>query len=123
MKWLAIVAAILVVLALSGLVYINAGVKEGAAVDIPVFSAKNLADGEYVGKTSQGRWSNQVTVYVKNGKITEIHLDKDVQFPQKDLAEKIFVQVMQKQTTGVDVVAGATITSKAYLQSIANAIK
>ncbi|MPM67368.1 hypothetical protein SDC9_114290 [bioreactor metagenome] len=87
-SWLAIVAAILVVLALSSLAYINAGVKEGVAVEVPVFSAKNLADGEYVGKTNQGRWSNQVTVYVQNGKITEIHLDKDVMFPMKDLAEK-----------------------------------
>lgn len=89
LKWLGILCIEIVVLALSGLVYINAGVKEGAAVEVPVFNAKNLEDGEYVGKTNQGRWSNQVTVYVQNGKITEIHLDKDVQFPQKDLAEKI----------------------------------
>jgi len=122
-KILGLILLVFLLLALAGIFYLNQGLKAGTDNEIPVLTAKNLADGQYVGNHEQSRWSNQVTVTVKNGKITEIQLEKDVTFVQPDLSKYIFERVIESQTTDIDVVAGATVTSKAYLQAIAAALK
>jgi len=122
-KTLGLILLLVLLIALAGVFYLNLGMKEGVEKEIPIYSAKNLADGQYSGSTDQGRWSNQLTVTVKNGKITEIELVKDVTFVQPELSTRIFDRVIAAQTTDIDVVAGATTTSKAYLQSIAAALK
>jgi uncharacterized protein with FMN-binding domain len=122
-KILGLILLIILLLALAGIFYLNQGLKSGTDNEIPILSAKNLGDGQYVGHHEQGRWSNQVTVTVKSGRITEIKLEKDVTFVQPDLSKYIFERVIESQTTDIDIVAGATVTSKAYLQAIAAALK
>jgi uncharacterized protein with FMN-binding domain len=48
---------------------------------------------------------------------------KDVAIPKPEWAKQLFDKVIEKQNTDVDVISGATITSKAYLKSIENALK
>ena len=41
---------------------------------------------------------------------------------QKGLSDTLLPKVISKQNTTVDAVSGATVTSKAYLKSIENAL-
>jgi uncharacterized protein with FMN-binding domain len=59
---------------------------------------------------------------VENHKITKIDIVKDVTFSKPDVSEELFMRVMESQDTRVDAVTGATVTSKAYLKAIENAL-
>ena len=48
---------------------------------------------------------------------------KDVTFPKPEWTKELFDKIIQKQNTEVDIVSGATVTSKAYMKSIENALK
>lgn len=67
----------------------------------------HLADGE-------------VSVRIKNGKIAEIKLFSDPLTP--DASNELFNQVIKEQRVDVDVISGATVTLKAYLKAIENAL-
>ncbi|HCU22551.1 MAG TPA: hypothetical protein DF698_06635 [Candidatus Atribacteria bacterium] len=61
-------------------------------------------------------------VAVKNHQITEIKIIKDVVFRSGDISKKIFDQIIQKQSLQIDTVSNATVTNKAYLKAIENAL-
>jgi uncharacterized protein with FMN-binding domain len=82
----------------------------------------STVDGTYTGKYDGGRWSNELSVTVKDHKITKIDVVKDVTFPKPEWTDQLFKEVIEKQSVDVDVVSGATVTSKAYLKSIENAL-
>ncbi|NRZ97631.1 FMN-binding protein [Clostridium tetanomorphum] len=83
----------------------------------------HLNDGVYSGEYKSGRWTNSVNVNIKDHKITKIHIVKDVIIKKDDVREKLFKKVIEKQNIDVDAISGATVTSKAYLKSIENALK
>jgi uncharacterized protein with FMN-binding domain len=103
--------------------FLTRGLDEVSKVDISSIDASNVKDGTYEGTYESGRWSNTVTVTVKDGKITDIQVKDDVTFPQKGLSDEIFKRVMDKQNANVDAVTGATVTSKAYMKAIEDALK
>lgn len=105
------------------LFYITRGLKSGKNVVISDANASALSDGNYIGKYKQGRWTNEVQVSVKNGKIVEVKVLKDVKVPQQEITKKIFDKVIEKQNANVDSISGATVTSKAYLKAIEDALK
>lgn len=81
-----------------------------------------LADGVYLGKYDGGRWSNQIEVEIKNQQIKKITIVKDVMFSKPEVIEQLFKRVIERQSLHVDVVSGATVTSKAYLKSMEMAL-
>jgi uncharacterized protein with FMN-binding domain len=81
-----------------------------------------LKDGIYTGKYDAGRFSNEVKVSIKDNKITKIDVTKKEAFANEDVTQKLLKEVIKKQNTDVDTISGATVTSKAYLKSIENAI-
>lgn len=105
-----------------GLMYISKGLKEGSRVKIQNVTPEKLNSGTYSGKYEAGRWTNEVNVTVKDHKITKIDVIKDVTFSKPEVTEELFNKVIQKQSTDVNSVSGATVTSKAYLKSIENAL-
>jgi uncharacterized protein with FMN-binding domain len=120
-----IVLTILVVVALligGGAFYITRGLESGKKLNIGNVDLKLLKDGTYKGEYNGGRWSNEISVIIKDHKITGIDIIKDVKFPT-DANKELFGKVIERQTPNVDVVSGATVTSKAYLKSIENALK
>lgn len=120
-KILLIFAAVLVIMIVGlGLLGTN-GLKEGAELVINEIDPSTLADGVYIGRYEAGRWTNEVSVTIKNGRIEDIQLVKDVML-SKYFSDQIFEQVIEKQSTDVDVISGATVTSKAYLKAIENAL-
>lgn len=105
-----------------GMFYISLGLDQGSRLTINSIDLAATEDGIYNGKYHSGRWTNEVSVTVRDHKITKIDIVKDVTFPKPEWTEQLFNTVIEKQDTNVDVISGATVTSKAYLKSIENAL-
>jgi len=58
----------------------------------------------------------------KNNRITKIEITDDMMFVNPDVRNELFKRVMEKQNTTVDAVSGGTVSCKAYLKSIENAL-
>lgn len=106
-----------------GMFYLGRGLESGSKVVINDVNLASLSDGTYNGKYEAGRWSNEVKVNIKDHKITKVDVVKDVTFSKPEVRAELLKEVIEKQNTNVDVVSGATVTSKAYLKSIENALK
>jgi len=119
---LLIVVIGLVVVLTVGITYLNIGMNEGKKVVVGTVDVSQTADGSYVGSYKNSRWSNQVNVTVVNHRITAINIEKTVLIEQQDVTEKLINDVLVAQNTDVEVISGATVTSKAYLKSIENAL-
>ncbi|KAB3531541.1 FMN-binding protein [Alkaliphilus serpentinus] len=98
------------------------GLNDIKAMAISDIDINSMEDGTYTGNFDGGRWTNQLEVEIKGQKITDIRIVKDIRFPMEGIAEKIFHQVLKEQSISVDVISGATVTSKAYLKSIEDAL-
>ncbi|MBX4260531.1 FMN-binding protein [Clostridium estertheticum] len=103
--------------------YMTRGLNSGKNMIIKPSDASQLKDGDYTGKYNGGRWSNEVNVTIKDKKVTKIDVVKSVVFEKLEVSRELFNKVIKKQGTNVDVISGATVTSKAYLKSIENALE
>jgi uncharacterized protein with FMN-binding domain len=124
--FLKIVLSVVIIFALisaGGVFYLTRGLEKGSQLAISNVDLSSISDGIYNGSYDSGRWTNKVAVTVKNHKIEAIKLIDDVMVPQAELEDKLFNKVIQTQSVNIDVVSGATVTSKAYLKSIENALK
>ncbi len=96
----------------------------GLPLDAVDFST--LADGVYRGAYAGGmyKWrANECEVTVAAGKVTGNRLVSSGD-PGKENTpyDMLYDRVVQAQSLQVDVVSGATLTSKAYLQAVENAL-
>lgn len=85
-----------------------------------------LNDGTYIGAYEGGmyKWrENEVEVTVSAGKVTKIEVIKHKENQTPEFTNKLFERVIEAQSLQVDAISGATLTSKAYLQGIENALK
>lgn len=93
-------------------------------VDYNGIDLSDKPDGSYTGTYEFKRWTNALVVQVQDHKITSIDFDKDVVAAGiTDCANEMFRRVIEAQDTEVDAVSGATVTSKAYLKAIEDALK
>lgn len=102
--------------------FFSSGLKEGQNIELAGVDISTLDDGTYSGQFKNGRWSNKVSVSVRDQMIQDIELVDDMLVADPKVTQAIFDRVLEKQNTDVDVVTGATVTSKAYLKSIENAL-
>lgn len=126
MKVLKVFLAVVIILAAvigGGMFYITRGLDSGSKQVINSIDVTSLGDGVYNGRYDSGRWTNEVNVTVKEHKIVGIEVVKDVAIPKPEWTKQLFDRVLEKQDTDVDVISGATVTSKAYLKSIENALE
>jgi uncharacterized protein with FMN-binding domain len=117
------VVTIFIIMAAGGMFYLSRGLDSGSKLRIGDVNLSGINDGIYSGRYDAGRWTNELKVAVKDHKITKIDIVKDVKFPKPEWTEQLFKRVIEKQSTNVDVVSGATVSSKAYLKSMENALK
>lgn len=115
-----IFSSVLLVIILSGLFVITRGIKEGKDVEINSIDISKLEDGTYVGKYSKNRWTSEVEVSVKGKKIENIKLLSEPLTP--NVADELSKKILEEQNVNVDVISGATVSSKAYLKSVENAL-
>jgi uncharacterized protein with FMN-binding domain len=92
------------------------------SIDITDINISDLSDGTYTDQYTQGRWRNIVEVTIHQGKIVEINQTQSVIFENEEITNQIFERVIDEQKLTIDTVAGVTVTSKAYLKSIENAL-
>lgn len=122
-KKLLITGGILLVIMVGMFLGITNGLSEGAKVSLQGVDLSNISDGDYTGTYENGRWTNTVTVHIKDHRIESVDIDKDVAAADiTNCSDEIIRRVIDAQNTGVDAVSGATVTSKAYLKAIENAL-
>lgn len=118
---LGIVGVIILVISIMMFILMN-GMDTAQALELNQINLSQVEDGKYVGTYDTTRWTNSVEVTVINHKITEVIIVKDVMIALEGLSDRLFKKVIDNQSIDVDIETGATITSKAYLKAIENAL-
>lgn len=100
--------------------------REAASLPLNAVDFDRLKDGAYHGAYTGGmyRWrASECDVTVTNGKVANIQLVSS-QDPGAQNAdnEMLYDRVIEAQSLQVDTISGATLTSKAYLQCVENAL-
>jgi len=104
-------------------IIVTDGLSEGMRVSIEGVDLSNIPDGSYIGSYEFKRWSNSVIVHVSDNRIIGIEMYEDVfGATVTDAFGDIVDRVILAQDTTVDAVSGATVTSKAYLKAIEDAL-
>ena len=125
------VSIILIILIIAFLIIAIAGIrfyiliknydKKIQRIVINDIDLSKISDGEYIGEYSNFPVSAKVKVIVKNNRIENIIILEHVNGQGKP-AEIITQKVIEKQSLIVDVVSGATGSSKVILKAIENAL-
>jgi len=100
--------------------------KEARSLPLDSVDFSKLNDGTYHGAYEGGmyRWrANECQVTVSSGKVTDIQLVGS-EDPGSENAqhEVLYDRVIKAQSLQVDTISGATLTSKAWLQAVENAL-
>lgn len=116
------ILGVLVLVGAGGFFYLTNGLEAGENLAINPVDLTKIEDGTYAGVYQAGRWTNEVAVSVADHQISNIDVVKTVTMESPEMTSTIITSVIEKQNTTVDTVSGATVTSKAYLKAIENAL-
>lgn len=125
---LTVIAVLVVLLGLGmggGMLYTAEEHKEAKNLPIAAIDFKNLNDGMYIGEYEGGmkKWrTNKVQVTVSSDKVTEIKVLEQNYDLKPEFTDKLYDRVIGSQSLQVDTISGATLTSKACLKSVENAL-
>lgn len=114
----------IVVIGLAGVVaykWIEYNFNQLAKSEVTSLQLSSVSDGEYKGTYQSFPIDVEVNVTVVDHKITTIDLIKHVT-GQGQSAEGILDEVVKQNSIDVDVISGATYSSKVILQAISNAL-
>ena len=104
-------------------IVVTDGLTEGMMVSVEGVDLSSIPDGSYIGSYEFKRWSNSVIVHVSDNRITVIEVIENVfGAAVTDAFGEIVNRVIDAQDTTVDAVSGATVTSRAYLKAIEDAL-
>lgn len=92
-----------------------------AKVEIGDVDLSDIKDGTYVGSYDARIVSATVSVTVKDGKMTDIEL-LEHKYDRGGSAEGVVDDILIKQSLDVDVVSGATNSSKTIMKAVENAL-
>ena len=115
---------VLIVIALivaGGLLFLLFGqdIKDVQIRDIEI---DKLPNAIYTGELTGSRFGNKLEVTVREGRIVDIRIVKDMAIAIPELSADLFNKVMAKQSLQIDSVSGATVSTKAYLKSLEMAL-
>jgi uncharacterized protein with FMN-binding domain len=100
--------------------------REARSLPLNAVDFSKLQDGTYHGAYAGGmyKWRvNECDVTVSSGKVSEIQLTVSQDPGGKNTQHlELYDRVIQAQSLQVDTISGATLTSKAYLQAVENAL-
>jgi uncharacterized protein with FMN-binding domain len=100
--------------------------REARSLPLDKVDFNMLSDGTYHGKYEGGMYhwrANTCDVTVKDGRVSSIQLTVSQDPGGKNTQhEELFGRVIQAQSLQVDTISSATLTSKAYLQAVENAL-
>lgn len=109
---------LLIIFTISFLFY---GKSETLNLTINNINLSFISDGIYIGQYVKGRFNYKVEVIIKNNSIGSIKI-LNQKSSYLNTNEIIIKRVLEKQSLNVDVVSGATATSKGILKAIENAL-
>lgn len=92
-------------------------------MEINAIDLSRVSDGNYRGNFSYGNFTYTVEVLVRNARIETINILENRDSKYAKMAEGVAEKVVWQQRNDVDVVSGATTTSKALLKAIENALR
>jgi uncharacterized protein with FMN-binding domain len=128
-----VIFAVLGIVALIGVLADAPGRREIEELTFSDVKFTNLHDGTYVGDfngTKAHTRDTKVEMTVKDGEIKDIKIlkgalgkdGKPVELKGGLSIDNLFNSVVQSQNLQVDVISGATITSKSHLKALENAL-
>ena len=97
-------------------------IKRTRMLEINPVDISLIKDGQYIGEYSYGSYLYKINVSIKNGKYNTITVLSNGKTKQAKMAE-VFDNVLNEQRNDVDVISGATTTSKAFLKALENALE
>jgi uncharacterized protein with FMN-binding domain len=121
-KRIAAMGAVLVLLLTISVFFVNRGMDKIDALVINPVDIVSIPDGTYKGNYCEGRWCYDLSVQVEGGRIVSITLNDDIMKIFQSVHEKLTKEIVDQQRITVDAVSGATITSKAFLKAVENAL-
>ncbi len=113
-----LVLGALLILVSGGMGYMTHGLGETENLVINQVDFSQVPDGVYTGEYRGHRWSNTVEVTVRDRTVTEIRMIEKQQFHLDGPVDRIISRIIAEQTLPVDVVTGATATSKAIMKAV-----
>lgn len=124
-KALKIITAIILVLAViasGGMIFLMRGMDEVRELNINDVDLTLLPDGVYRGEFEGYRWSNSVEVTIENHAISDIQPVDQQDFSLDLHINELIGRILEEQTLAVDTVSGATVSSKAFLKAVEDAL-
>ena len=82
-----------------------------------------IDDGRYIGDFNDGGGVYTVEVVIRNHEISDLTLKSERKSVYVSYARPVTGRIIQNQTLGVDVITGATTTSKCIMKAAENALK
>ncbi len=127
MKKILIIAVIVLVVAAAAIyvfVIAPANKKNEEVRNMPIgeVDLSRIPDGSYEGNFTYGSFTYAIQVGVKDHNIEKVIIIENRDSKYAGMAEGVVERVIEKQTPNVEVVTGATTTSKALLKAIENAL-
>jgi len=92
------------------------------SMDVGEVDLSSISDGVYKGEESYFGFTCRVEVKVKDHQIVDIKVFEDRESEYLEKARAVTQNVLQGQSLEVDTVTGATVTSKAILKAVENAL-
>lgn len=102
--------------------FVLLGKEKTIAAPLTGVSLDTVADGTYEGSYRAFRWSNTVSVTVKDHRIVAIEQIKPQALAKPETILALIDRVLEAQNTNVDTVSGATADKKAFLSAVENAL-
>jgi len=123
-RWKVVIAVVIIIAVLVAAVLIISSLYSKSVIkdiDVGEISTNSVADGVYSGSYEIAPVKVSVDVTVSDEKITDIDITEHIT-GLGEKAESIVYSVIENQSTHVDAVSGATISSTAILKAIENAL-
>ena len=112
-----IATIVIFIMIAGGLFAVTRGLPEMQELAVNDVNPGKLPDGVYAGEFSSYRWSNTVEVTIKNGEIVDIQTGSD-----EALEQELSDRIVAAQSLLVDINTGATVSSKAFLKAVEEAL-
>ena len=98
-------------------------IQDGKIVEQQTTQEKQYKDGKYTGKAKGYKSDVEVEVEIKDGKIVKIDVKQQEDPLYWNVAKTVIDRIIEKQKAQVDASTGATITSKAIMYAVEEALE
>lgn len=101
---------------------LNRGAGEIRSLQIDDIDLSLIGDGTYVGTYSRGRWNYTAAVAVVDHTIIDVRVTGPMLGAWEESLSQLRIRILESQSPSVDTISGATVTSKAILKAVENAL-